>query len=123
MCAVSVFIRCLLDSYCNIHGFIIYQVHHRTYASGAFSFSHLFRWGTLLLLFFACSLYDIVNAEQHAGRLKIKEVLVQYGQRVNKISNLDRRLEYLDLNWLSERQQKIDRAATHLDARALIQAI
>lgn len=76
----------------------------------------------MLLLFFACSLHDIVNAEQHAGRLKIK-VLVHYGQRVNKISNLDRRLEYLDLNWLSERQQKIDRAATHLDARALIQAI
>jgi hypothetical protein len=123
MCAVSVFVRCLLESCdCNIHGFIIYKVHRRMYVSGAFSFGHLFRWGTLLLLFFAGSLHDIVNAEEHAGRLKIK-VLVHYGQRVNKISNFDRRLEYLDLNWLSERQQKFDRTATHLDAGALIQAI
>lgn len=76
----SVFIRRLLDScYCNIHGFVIYEAHHRPYLE-RFSFSHLFWWRTLLLLFFACSLYYIVNAEQHAGRLKMK-VLVYYGQR------------------------------------------
>ena len=39
------------------------------------------------------------------------------------VSNLDRRLEYLDLNRLSERQPRLDRTATHLDARALVQAI